>query len=54
MKLGRDAFYEVIDLDSARALPRLQAGLTLVTLTEDSAEGLAAFAEKRDPVWKGR
>jgi enoyl-CoA hydratase/carnithine racemase len=54
MKLGRDAFYEVIDLDSARALPRLQAGLTLTTLTEDSAEGLAAFAEKRDPVWKGR
>jgi len=54
MKMGRDAFYEVIDLDSARALPRLQSGLTLITLTEDSAEGLAAFAEKRDPVWKGR
>jgi enoyl-CoA hydratase/carnithine racemase len=54
MKLGRDAFYEVIDLDSARALPRLQAGLSLVTLTEDSVEGLAAFAEKREPVWKGR
>jgi enoyl-CoA hydratase/carnithine racemase len=54
MKMGRDAFYEVIDLDAARALPRLQAGLSLVTMTEDSAEGLAAFAEKRDPVWKGR
>jgi enoyl-CoA hydratase/carnithine racemase len=54
MKMGRDAFYEVIDLDSARALPRLQSGLTIITLTEDSAEGLAAFAEKRDPVWKGR
>jgi 1,4-dihydroxy-2-naphthoyl-CoA synthase len=32
----------------------LQAGLTLVTQTEDAAEGLAAFAEKRDPAWKGR
>jgi enoyl-CoA hydratase/carnithine racemase len=54
MRLGRDAFYDVIDLDAARALPRLQAGLTLVTQTEDSAEGIAAFQEKRPPEWTGR
>jgi enoyl-CoA hydratase/carnithine racemase len=54
MRLGRDAFYDVVDLDAPRALPRLQAGLTLVTLTEDSAEGIAAFQEKRSPKWSGR
>ncbi len=28
--------------------------LTITASTEDAAEGIAAFAEKRDPVWRGR
>ena len=41
--------------DSAEeALPLLHAMLTVTTGTEDAAEGIAAFAEKRDPRWTGR
>jgi enoyl-CoA hydratase/carnithine racemase len=54
MKLGRDAFYAVLDVDAEHALRLLQAGLTLVTQTEDAGEGIAAFQEKRPPEWRGR
>ena len=47
MKLGRDAFYEVLDQPAADALRLLHAGLTVVTQTEDAAEGIRAFQDKR-------
>lgn len=54
MKLGRDAFYRVLDQDAEHALPLLHAGLSLVNQTEDSTEGIRAFQEKRPPSWSGR
>jgi enoyl-CoA hydratase/carnithine racemase len=54
MKLGRDAFFAVDGLSYEQALRHLQSQLTLVTLTEDSVEGIAAFLEKREPNFKGR
>ncbi|HZS13129.1 MAG TPA: enoyl-CoA hydratase-related protein [Candidatus Dormibacteraeota bacterium] len=54
MKLGRDAFFDVDGLGYEAALRHLQSQLTLVTLTEDSVEGITAFLEKREPNFKGR
>ena len=54
MKLGRDSFYAVWDQSADDALRLLHPMLTITTATEDAAEGIAAFAEKRAPVWKGR
>jgi enoyl-CoA hydratase/carnithine racemase len=50
--MGRDSFYGIADLDFNAALDRLQTGLTVTTMTEDAAEGVAAFLEKREPEWK--
>jgi enoyl-CoA hydratase/carnithine racemase len=53
MRLGRDSFYRQQDMEFHAALDYLQSQLTLVTLTEDSKEGLRAFFEKREPDFKG-
>jgi len=54
MRLGRDAFYRTQDMEFRAALEYLQSQLSLVTLTEDTREGVTAFFEKRDPEFKGR
>src|SRR3954453_14662779 len=54
VKLGRDSFYGVWDQSAEEALRLLHTMLTINTMTDDAAEGIAAFAEKRTPEWKGR
>src|SRR5438105_12719024 len=54
MKLGKDAIFRQQDMAFADALEFLRAQLTLALSTEDIEEGIRAFFEKRQPVWKGR
>ena len=51
MKLGRDSFYAVWDQAADDALRLLHPMLSVTASTEDAAEGIAAFIEKREPRW---
>ena len=52
MKLGRDAFYGSWDLAADEAFRMLHPLLTVTASTEEAAEGIAAFTEKRPPSWR--
>lgn len=51
LMLGKDSFEGMADAGLDTALDRLQAGLTEIAMTDDAAEGVAAFLEKRSPKW---
>jgi enoyl-CoA hydratase/carnithine racemase len=54
MRLGKQAMRRQLDMALDDALDYLRSQLTLATSTEDIVEGVTAFFEKREPVWKGR
>lgn len=54
VRLGRKALAATQDMELDEALDYLCAQLGVVAGTEDAREGLTAFLEKREPVWKGR
>jgi enoyl-CoA hydratase/carnithine racemase len=51
MKLGHDSFHAAWDLGADDALHLLHPLLTVTAQTEEAAEGIRAFTEKRPPVW---
>jgi enoyl-CoA hydratase len=54
MRLGKDAMFRQQDMPLQDALEFLQSQLSIELSTEDAVEGVTAFFEKREPVWKGR
>jgi enoyl-CoA hydratase/carnithine racemase len=53
-RLGKEGWRLAQDLEMADALAALKNLVTLVALSEDSREGVAAFTEKRSPNWPSR
>ena len=54
MRLGKDAIDATRDMSLPDALAALRAQLALAFTTEDIKEGVAAFREKREAVWRMR
>ncbi|MGH7275484.1 MAG: enoyl-CoA hydratase/isomerase family protein [Candidatus Rokuibacteriota bacterium] len=52
--IAKEAASTIQDLDYAKSLRYLRELTTLVFMSDDAKEGIAAFFEKRDPQWKGR
>lgn len=53
LQLGKQSLFEQQDMPLLQAVSLLRHYLTLVQTTSDVKEGVAAFMEKRQPVWKG-
>jgi len=54
MRLGKEAMRRQMDMSFDDALDYLRAQLSMALSTEDIVEGVSAFFEKREPLWKGR
>ena len=53
LQQGRDSFYAVWDQEVEASLRLLHPLLTITASTDDAAEGIAAFTEKRPPSGRG-
>ena len=54
LRIGRRAISAVTDLSFLDALNLTQAVLPILSQSEDTKEGMKAFAERRAPVWPGK
>jgi len=54
VQLTKKAFYAAADLDYYKALEYMNEAFARLCTTEDAHEGVKAFFEKREPVWKLR
>jgi enoyl-CoA hydratase/carnithine racemase len=52
--IGKEAFYQQIDLDEPRAYDLTKTVMSMNMLAADAQEGICAFLEKREPTWTGR
>ena len=49
-----EAAFTIQDMEYGKSLRYLRELITLVGMSDDAREGIAAFFAKREPEWKGR
>ncbi len=54
IRVGKRAYYEQIDRDLAGAYEHCQEVMSRNACAQDAQEGMCAFLEKREPVWRER
>jgi enoyl-CoA hydratase/carnithine racemase len=53
LKIGKQAFYRQIETDQASAYRMMAETMAENAMTCDAQEGMTAFLEKRQPIWRG-
>jgi len=54
IRRGKHALRAIADMTFAQSIAYLEAQIGSLRMTKDASEGLAAFVEKRKPVWTGQ
>ena len=54
LQIAKKAFYGAADLDYYKAFEYMNEAFARLCSTEDAQEGVSAFLEKRNPVWRQR
>lgn len=54
LAFGKETFYKQIDMDDKSAFNFATNAMVMNCFAEDAQEGMLAFLEKREPVWKDR
>jgi len=54
VQIGKNFYYQMIDMPFHQRFALNREIMTRLCTTEDAQEGVKAFIEKRQPVWKGK
>jgi enoyl-CoA hydratase/carnithine racemase len=54
IRMGKKFYYQMIDMPFCQRFALNSEIMTRLCTTEDAHEGINAFIEKRQPVWRGK